>query len=212
VPVEHASRMEGIEVNIAPATAVRLTNSRRVIGCIQTSSEVQQRPSQGLFTPGLLVVGSYQVAERISGGSQSPARSFRLGVFFRLVVPALPVADAVAHAPPGGLWRGLDLCPQQIQPLCDEAYRGRRKLVVGDVLLALPDGRLGGPPQAPVARTQLADVVSLDRVPAARRHVVVKDEVVDVALVAAVRAPRMVTRSMSLIGRGRRGPSWGDCK
>src|SRR5947208_5175690 len=58
--------MAGIEVNIAPATAVRLTNSRRVIGCIQTSSEVQQRPSQGLFTPGLLVVGSYQVAERIS--------------------------------------------------------------------------------------------------------------------------------------------------
>src|SRR5207244_10683940 len=137
VPVEHASRMEGIEVNIAPATAVRLMHSCRVIGCIQTSSEVQQRRSQGLFTPGLLVVGSYQVAERISGGSQAPARSFRLGVFFRLVVPAHPVADAVAHAPSGCLWRGLDLCPHPIQPLGDAAYRRRLTLVVGHVLLAL---------------------------------------------------------------------------
>ena len=34
LPELHASRIVGIEVSIAPAKAVRLTNSRRVIGSI----------------------------------------------------------------------------------------------------------------------------------------------------------------------------------
>ena len=34
VPVPQAARIAGIEVNAAPVTAVRLTNSRRVIRCI----------------------------------------------------------------------------------------------------------------------------------------------------------------------------------
>src|SRR2546426_9433708 len=38
----HASRIAGNDVNIAPATAVRLTNSRRVILCIPTPSEAEQ--------------------------------------------------------------------------------------------------------------------------------------------------------------------------
>src|SRR3982074_3153854 len=137
--------MAGIEVNIAPAYAVRLTNSRRVIGCIQTSSEVQHRSSQERFTPGLFRVGSYQVGDRVSGALWVAGVSFRMGIFFGLVVPAHPVTDAAAQAPLRGLWRRLDLSPQPIEPLDDEINHGRFEAVVGDVRLAALDGCFCGP-------------------------------------------------------------------
>src|SRR5437588_8146519 len=44
--VVHASRMAGNDVNTAPATAVRFTNSRLVIRCIPTPFEVEPAINQ----------------------------------------------------------------------------------------------------------------------------------------------------------------------
>jgi len=47
-PVEHASRIVGSDDSIAPATAVRFTNSRREIRSITTSLEVETSSVSGL--------------------------------------------------------------------------------------------------------------------------------------------------------------------
>src|ERR1700731_2446371 len=53
VLVPHAARIAGIEVKAALVTAVRLTNSRRLIRCIPfASSEVVEAP----FAPNLTIV------------------------------------------------------------------------------------------------------------------------------------------------------------